>query len=131
MNRVYDWETHFYNTISNWRDTKFEWGKSDCCIFVNDCLNAIYGINWRIDFGRYATRKGALWQLKKKNIDGWAGLAEYYGGKPIDVNFVQRGNVVMYDNCMGINDGENNFFLLEDSVGLKPLPVIEKAWSFD
>lgn len=89
--------------IKDYQDTPFEWGKSDCCMFVADCVNAQMGVDPAENHrGKYSTEIGAKRALAKY------GSIEDVLDKlftRIDYNLAKRGDVVMYESELGATMG--------------------------
>ncbi len=98
----------------------FEWGVSDCCLFVGDIIKAMTGTDPAQTFRhKYSTSKSAFKELRKQGFNGVGELAHKmarkYGYKTVDVNFAQKGDVVcaFFDGreSLGVMDGQYGVFV--------------------
>lgn len=91
------------NEINKWlvdkKDTIFEWGVSDCCLFTCDYVLFVSGIDPATSHrGHYSTSSGSLRALKKY------GSVESSFDKHfdrVDIGFATRGDVVYYESDLG------------------------------
>ena len=134
MKKKQDWQVILVEFLDKHKDTAFEWGKWDCCIFSNAALKAISGNNvipkelkWKDeasaqkaikDYGK--TLKGALTKACKK-----AGMEE------IHIGFATAGDLILYkeeSELAGIHDGFNIISPTDDGLAVKSPELAVKAW---
>ena len=93
MKRYIDWQVRLLALTESREEVPFEWGKYDCCLFAADVVREITGVDYAEPFrGKYTAEEGAKALLEEKG-----GLVEYIDSvlPRKDVNFVQRGDVVL------------------------------------
>lgn len=82
------------------RQTQFEWGKSDCCLFTCDYVAEKTGIDPALNHrGTYTTEIGA-----KRSLVKHGSIQDSFdnaGFERIDFNFAKRGDVVLYNSELG------------------------------
>lgn len=86
-----------------YKTKQFEWGKSDCCLFVSDCINAQVGIDPAAEYrGKYKTEIGA-----KKALVKYGELEPLLDSHfdRIDVMKAKRGDAVMFQSQLGTTMG--------------------------
>jgi len=82
------------------RNTPFQFGGFDCCLFVCDAIQAMTGVDVAADFrGKYKTEIGAAKFMLK--IGGVLGIAERVAAEnnlqKVDLNFAWRGDGVYFE----------------------------------
>lgn len=77
----------------------FEWGKTDCCMFIVGAVKSMTGVNHGIKYN-YKNAIEAHKILKQHN--GVEAIATTHFGKPKAVLFCRRGDVVSIDSGNGI-----------------------------
>lgn len=97
MTRVKNWSVNLNKVISSHVNTPFQWGVFDCCIFASQCCYAVCDKDPHSEFrGRYSTKIGAYRIIKNTYGSIDAILDNYF--QRIDLNFVQRGDICIYEN---------------------------------
>ncbi len=98
--RYRDWTTRLNDAIKAAQGRPFSWGEFDCCLFAADCAMAVCGLDPAKPYrGKYKTEAGAKRQLKR--VSGSLEGAWDACFKRIELMFVQRGDVVLYDSPLG------------------------------
>jgi hypothetical protein len=134
MNRLENWVDRLDAVLIAAANEPFIWGKNDCCLFVDRCVEAITGEKIAADaIGAYNDDKGAYRYLKKRFGTFEKMLNKLFGAKhPLHAT---RGDIAFIANgergAIGIVDltGDNIAFI--DHEGLKRLPIreCERFWS--
>lgn len=124
MNKLEGWEKRLNLIIESYLVTPFEWGKSDCLLFVADCINALSGIDIMADWREtYNTEESAYEMLGDTPIE-----SAFSDLKKITNNvFCQRGDVGILNlddkKYCGIISFDGKTFLLRSGDGLKKFPI--------
>lgn len=87
--------------VKSRKNTPFEWGVNDCCLFTADAVLAMGGpdLAERVR-GKYHTEIGAKRVLSKTFKSGLNGVLS--GILPtIDKEFAQRGDIVLFESELG------------------------------
>lgn len=106
--RIEHWELKLDEQIKLYRNQKFEYGVSDCAIFVCSVLKAITGTDYYKQFkGLYSTRMNALKIIAKEgsltNL-----VTKTFEIEPLPPKYAMRGDPVLYidegtkEECLGI-----------------------------
>ena len=114
------------------KDVVFEWGKTDCCLWVADILKSIHGIDYaKIYRDKYSSKTGCrrlLMQLHYENIKqlllnilGVEGILEPRIGDPILLK--EKGEYLL-----GICCGTYNLFLTEKGTTSRKLHDFDTYW---
>lgn len=98
------WVNDLQNYFEEVKDTKFEWGIHDCCLFAADVFKLFHGYDPAQHVrGQYTTRKEALEVFKKIMPNSGhdlstlvAGLMEEHRMLKKQPNFLQRGDLICY-----------------------------------
>lgn len=87
--------------IASKNNTPFEWGVFDCCIFASECVKIKTGLDLYADYrGKYNDEASA--QTVQKQIGYIEEVLDKHFER-ISVDFIRRGDVVMFENgVMGI-----------------------------
>ena len=99
MKRYIDWQVRFLRFTELLKAVPFEWGKYDCCLFAGNAVLSMTGTDHAKDFrGKYNSEEGAQELLEEKG-----GLVAYLDSvlTPKEINFAQRGDVVMVTTDLG------------------------------
>ena len=117
MKRKDDWQQHLTEYIEAHRDTVFEWGKSDCCIFAAGAVEVMTGENPMKSFTvKYSDEKTG-----RSLMGRYGGLAriltDMFGHSH---QRGQRGDVAYCDfpdgSAVGIHIGNKAVFLSTDGM---------------
>ena len=90
----------------------FEWGKSDCVLWVCDYIQKIHGVDHAKDFrGKYKTEIGARRLMRAEGFRSVEALVtSYYKRKPL--TFAARGDLILCPSgSLGICLGYYSYFL--------------------
>ena len=140
-----DWPERLAAVIDSARETPFQWGTHDCCLFVCNCIAAIFEIDPAENFrGRYDTRTGAYKRMSEF-VGGGAGagdlveatakrICRHYGASVVPPATAGRGDVVLLNDAhgdmLGIVWSGAIYVVAEDGLTTRPLSAIERAWRF-
>ena len=100
-----NWAFEFIELVKQRRTDPFEWGRNDCVMFAADCVviqgNADPAEASR---GKYKTEQGA----KRHLAAVYGGIEQAWDSKLErleNINFVQNGDVVLFDGPLGVTSG--------------------------
>lgn len=100
-----NWQTDFLQLVSDRKNEPFTWGANDCVLFAADSVVTMGNDDpAKASRGKYSTEQGA----KKHLASAYGTLEAAWDGKleRLDnVNFVQNGDVVLFEGVMGITSG--------------------------
>jgi hypothetical protein len=105
--------------IQKYADSKFSWGKVDCCIFSGNVVEEfkdVYYPNWH-EALTYSNRKSAVKTIKKLGGTSLADLpTAVFNTERKDISDVQHGDIVYYINedgqgILGVCNGVRAYFL--------------------
>lgn len=128
--RFQDWPIRLEKEIKKRMDSKFSYGRHDCCLAAARCIQAINGDDLFFEiikeYGEYKGRKAAEDALYKEG--GVQAIAEKFakkfGYKEIKVLRAIAGDVVLYNN----NEGGYSLGVVELSGRNFLVPSKEKGW---
>ena len=132
MQRLNNWEQLLAEFIAKNKNTSFQWGVFDCCLFACDAVLTITGVDMAQDFrGKYTTAKEAYEFVKNFAGDGLAELvakrAQELGITEIKPLLAQRGDVVLVNkdghDSLGIVGLDGRFALCAAIKGLTQVLV--------
>lgn len=88
-----DIDQRLADILADWAARPFAWGVADCCQFVADAANRLYGL--RLDYGYYHTEFGAARLLHR--LGQLPTALAHAGFAPLpNVREAQRGDVVIW-----------------------------------
>lgn len=126
--RKHDWPEILTAKIIEWAAVPFEWGKTDCAMFVINVVNAMTdGSIVNRSIGMYETEFGAQRAILKLG-DSLESLVGERFGEPVRPAFAQRGDVVLCQSNLGICLGVNSAFRTPDGIVYTPTLQCDKAW---
>lgn len=102
--------------IEETKPESFEYGKNDCALWSFKYLKRLNGLDLLTKYaGKYKTWSGARASLRKQ---GDVSLVDYLNShlKTIEINFAQRGDLVMYRGALGLCQGKRSYFLNKKGV---------------
>lgn len=128
--RLPGWEQILRTYLTESKSQPFEWGETDCCLWVARYVDAVTGtkhaIEWR---GLYSTEPGAQALMQSRGFASPESIADaYLRCKP--VSLASRGDVVSFEGgALGICAGRHSYFFVEGK-GLSALPTLKckSAW---
>lgn len=128
-----NWATLLNNYITDNRNTPFEWGKFDCCLFVAGAIEAMTGQDFGAPFkGEYSTAKGSLKALKKHGGGDLRGTFTQLFGDFKPRLHAKRGDVGLIDTEMGeavgIMWGGSVWVVTEEGLTSLPQYKIKGCW---
>jgi hypothetical protein len=100
----------FHEAVKAKMAAPFAWGTNDCALMVADIYHEVTGLDLAEGIrGTYSTEYEAMRKIVE--LGGWDAILTQRGFTQIDnLNFVQRGDVVISDNALGIWIGRNALF---------------------
>lgn len=131
--RVQNWPELLNEYIDISYHLKFEWGVNDCALWVGQYLEKVKVTNkCSLYLKKYKTDLGAKRILKKNGYDSLEQLMDDNFTRRKNINFSSRGDVVYYQEALGLCNGINSFFLTEKD-GLIAIPTLscDIAWRAD
>lgn len=96
---------HFHNIVSEQLKTPFKYGENDCGLFVHSVYKKAFGIDLASDLVKtYSDELHAIGTILK--LGGWDKILVNRGFSKLDnINLIQRGDVVVCENAVGIYVG--------------------------
>lgn len=91
--RFANWPVRLADFIESRRETPFQWGKADCCLFAADAVLAMTGRDFAASFRN--TYDSAL--SARRIIADAGGVPSLVPFAEIEPGYAQRGDVVMLD----------------------------------
>lgn len=124
--------SEFYNDYKN---AEFEYGKTDCMLFVNDWLVRNGKTNYRNVYRHnYNSKEQAVEVLRKYDCETTADLISMLFDE-VSPRRANRGSLCSTDTddgpgpAMGVYDGENGLFLLKTGLRVIPKAKLSRFWS--
>lgn len=101
--KVEEWQHNLSVFINSNLSTPFIWGKSDCCTFAANCIDAQWGTNILEQcLSRYNDKAGAVAVIKDAGSLGNL-ISQYL--EPSEVKTLQRGDIVVFTTDSGDTTG--------------------------
>lgn len=126
MGRVTHWESKLTDFIAKCSNIPFEWGTHDCATFARKCVELI--TNQKLDIPTWSSKKEALLLLSEKSLEEYVDEVL----TQVDVNYVQRGDVVATNTdegmALGIYVSPTGAFASKNGILYIPREQIVKAW---
>lgn len=98
--RRLNWHQHLAETLQAAMTRPFLWGEHDCCLFAADCVQAMTGTDYAVEFrNTYHTAAGAQKAILKR-AESLTVLVDGLFSRT-DVRLIQRGDVVLFDGPQG------------------------------
>ena len=126
--RVPDWETDWYAFIDEYQSLDHEWGTTDCVHFAMKNVGTLIGADiTSMHLGKYTTQLGAFKYLK---TIGYLHVHELPASFLPETHMADasRGDVVLFDDCLGVNYGSVGLFMGEEGFTSIPLRECERVW---
>jgi len=125
MNRVSTWEYLLSRYIISIRKQPFAWGTHDCCTFSAGAVEAMTGEDPMPEFrGKYDTALGSARVLDGRSLEQV--IDEKFEETPI--GFAQRGDLALFDDCVGVVAGHYAWFVGEDGLERVERAMWDKTW---
>lgn len=138
MKKRTDWSERLMAYVESQRNTPFQWGTHDCCMFACSCIEAMTGEDPAAGFrGRYNSKATAFKIMKELYGTGLEKIVEAIaansGVPEVDIRFHQRGDVVLARDkngapAMGICLGPHVAIVGDIGIALRNSADIERAW---
>lgn len=122
--RVKNWAGEMNSVITENKHREYALGIWDCAIFANEMIQAITGeetSHLHLVSGRYKTELGFLRVLKKEGFNSLRDYIVHCMGEPIGRHRAWRGDLALYNGCIGVNVGPYSMFIGSDSLGEQPV----------
>ena len=125
--RVENWEHKLNEYIEANKDKAFKYGTWDCCIFTAGAVHAITGINHIKGF-KYKSKKVA-----EKILEANGGIVTILDEKfkQIPSSLAKRGDLVLYNQAVGICIGARGLFLNPEGYSTVSMNDIVLAWGVE
>lgn len=99
----------YYKAVSEQRSKPFDWKTNNCGLFVANIYSKITGKDYVSMFkGDYVDEKSAFEYVK--NQGGWQNILVNAGFIKREEGNIQRGDVILCENAIGIFDGRFGLF---------------------
>jgi hypothetical protein len=124
------WEAILRNYIEDSRKLSFEWGKSDCALWVAGYFDQVTGSSFLKEYkGQYSDEQGAYSLLHQLGFTDITDLPSVYA-PPVPINYAKRGDIISFNGALGICDGRKSYILTVE-VGLFAVltAACQKAWA--
>ncbi|WPJ68575.1 hypothetical protein OMDBNIEC_00089 [Salmonella phage STP-SP5] len=101
------WQTRLLTTIEGLKNTPFEWGQIDCCIFAAKCIDAQYGTDIASTvIGQYNSELSCKrYMIKRAKTASLATVLDTFLPVRVNVKYAQRGDVVTFEGMLGSTAG--------------------------
>jgi hypothetical protein len=139
--RKQTWPEELHTFFQARKETPFNWGTNDCCLFCADAIEAMTGTDPAPEFrGKYSDQAGAMAAIKSvcngaTVEDAIAYVATVNGlTKLSTVLLAQRGDLVALDSGAGIAagivhlNGREALFVSDTGLRRLPLRKCKSAW---
>ena len=133
LGRVSNWESVWGEFIANFARGPIIWGQNDCMLMGGYNLEVLTGEDiWTEHVKKYDTEFGAFRYLKSEVgvEDCEAFWDQYLPTQPVAM--AKRGDLVLFDGCVGICLGRKSLFKCdeEDGVHVEMIDTLNcnKAW---
>ena len=111
------------------KNTPFEWGTWDCCIFGADCILAMTGEDKLHEFrNKYNSRHSAALALREIGSGTLDKTLKEHLGPSVGGARAWRGDIVFHKNNVGVCVGSQAYFIGEDGLELTPMSEITKVY---
>jgi hypothetical protein len=135
------WPSALDKFLADNYETKFEYGKFDCCLFVCSAIEAMTGTDIAAPFrGRYRSRREALravWEYAGKGtVRAVAERVTLDHGMPrVEILLAQRGDVALIgrpkrDCSLGIIALTGRDVIVLTAKGMQSIPLTEAAFAW-
>lgn len=141
--RIENWPQRLNDFIESRRNSKFEWGSNDCCMFAALAIEAVLGFNEHAKYlGSYSTRQGArnvLCALTRQQTysRAVAALPDVLGYERCNPKLAQRGDLVLIRQhrvpALGVVSMDGRFAVAPGHTGIMKIPInqVIAAWRID
>lgn len=131
--RFPDWPERLAAFIESRRETPFEYGTNDCCLFAADAVLALTGVDFAAEYrGKYSTKLGAARLLTK--VGGTLGIADEKL-EPLPLALAGRGDIVLVPtdegDALAVCVGPSAAAPTERGLTFVPRTVFKRAWKGD
>lgn len=127
--RVEGWERLLNEHIEQAALVEFAWGDHDCALWSADWVKKVTANDftscWR---GLYSNEDELKALLIARGIRQPEDIADEVGLPQIPVGLAQRGDIVLWQGCLGICNGIDSYFLIERGVTQVRTKACTRAW---
>ena len=126
-----DWVDQLFATIEKVSNESFAYGKNDCCLFSARVVDAMTGTEYAKKLAEmYHDERSALAYINsfgsiQEAVKDWL-------GKPTNLAFVQRGDVVLFNNegreTLGICVGDRIVSVGQTGIAYVPMDQAICTW---
>lgn len=103
IRRITNWPIALATFMESRKNTRFAWGKHDCCMFAADAIRTITGVDLAATYRGYDSKEACREIIELHG--GMAGLMESitaaHGLKECQIAFAKRGDLVLIDGSIG------------------------------
>ncbi len=106
------WERFLNDYLAASQTLPFEWGVSDCCLWVARYADGVSGSNHALEWqGQYDTEEGARSVMTARGFSCPAEIADAYRPRK-DIKYIGRGDIVEHPTgALGICAGRKSYFM--------------------
>lgn len=126
-----DWTEKLAESIEASRIKPFAYGQHDCVLFALGVADSLTGADLASRFkGEYSTDLGAARMIKRMAPTLADAVDTEFRRQSVELS--GRGDLVLYENCLGVCDGPVSLFLQPVS-GLMGVPTLDcsHSWRVD
>lgn len=132
--RTTGWEDRLAETLAEWRERPFEWGRSDCLLFCAASAEALTERDYSSGYlERYADARGAWRAIQRRTIEQH--LDRLF--KRRSPSFARRGDLALikdeedrlFGGAAGVVDMSGRNVLALSEKGLLKAPIPAYVWS--
>lgn len=129
--RAADWEPRLHAVLDAYAAKPFEWGVSDCCLFIADAVQAMTGVDPAKPYrGRYSSETGARLALRRYGAGTLLATFDGAFGASVAPAFAHRGDIVLINELTaGVCMGPFGYFVGEAGLVQHPRADFTHAWA--
>lgn len=130
MQRKPDWEARLGAVLDAYANRPFDWGRSDCCLFVADVVQAMTGIDPAAAYrGRYSNETGARLALRRYGKTTLVATFDAAFGPNVEPARAHRGDIVQINELTaGVCMGAFGYFVGDAGLVRHPYADFTRAW---
>jgi hypothetical protein len=126
--RLPDWEARLAEFLAANEHVEFQWGVTDCALWSASAVQEMTGVDPAAAYrGQYDTLVGSAHALREFGEGTlFKSFAAVFPEKP--PSFAQRGDLVWYQNAVGVCIGDVALFVSDDGPARIPRHLWERAF---
>ena len=125
--RIEGWEVRLAEYLD--APVGFAWGACDCALWSAGWVNLATGEDFAADWkGRYSTEAELHELLTERGFASPADIPASVGLREVHPRNAQRGDVVIWNGCLGICAGMDSWFLTESGTTRVRTRLAQRAW---